>query len=351
MSEPGFSRTTQDGDESETFPASATAGPSLPPGLVAAGKAVSIVSSVVGEAVTLQQFLGKPHAVLALLLLSLFFAVVVFAVLSPGKRKAAAPVVLALAALVTVSAFRTAHPPTTGSGGPGVSASSTSSAVALNNTATAPPPSTIPAACCHSAQPGPAASATTVIVSASNGTGTGPGPRPTTATDPLSSRTTAAPSSSAPVPPCCQPPPTSSTGSAAPPTDSTASASPAIVEPAKHNTGELTLPNDGATSADLDSTASDWGVHKGPWTGSGIAYGGDGLGLSGSPGNTALMGSGGGWTYASCRTDASYGSAAQGTAIDPGHGICYETNAGRQALIVVKSRTDSAITLDITVWD
>jgi hypothetical protein len=333
-------------DETET-------GPSLPAGLVAAGKAVGIVSSIVGEAVTLQQFLGKPHAVLALLLLSLFFAIVVFVALSPGKRKlAAAPVVLGFAVLVTMSAFHTTRQPSAGvGGGVVVSSSSASSAVAPNGTGAASSPSTVPTACCTTSQTGQATSASTATFSTSTPTGTttGPGPRPTTAPDPPATRTTSAPSttpgttSSAPAPPCCTPPPTSSTGS----TD------PATQDPAVHNSGELTLPNDGS-SADLDSTARDWGIHKGTWTGAGIAYGGTDLGLDGSPYNTALMGSGGGWTYASCRNGAPYGAApegAQGTAIDPGHGICYWTRAGRQALMVVKSRTDSAITLDVTVWD
>jgi hypothetical protein len=130
---------------------------------------------------------------------------------------------------------------------------------------------------------------------------------------------------------------------------------------------------DGATSYDLDSTASDWDASTGPWVSQNIQYFPDQengreptLNIAEEPVDEVVLGTGGHWTYQDCaaaRYNGSYNpkinpNYAIGAAIDPGHGICVltfdntssKTDGGHYALLVVKARTNTTLTLQITVW-
>jgi hypothetical protein len=118
--------------------------------------------------------------------------------------------------------------------------------------------------------------------------------------------------------------------------------------------GRLTLQP--GQAADLDSLVQEnWNAGYGPWTaanGYNIGYDGSSLALKGGTGSWAAMGTAGNWNYNSCRYGAPYGQTASpsGNVIAAGHGICYLTSRGNQALLVVQNQSSSSITLTVTIW-
>jgi hypothetical protein len=219
-----------------------------------------------------------------------------------------------------------------------------------------------------------------VSPSAAGGGRVQPGTSPTRATRPAEQRVTTSPPAIVPAP--APAPIPSNTQVAAPgvpassdvPRTSAPATFPAGVghasPPAQHvpaqeppptlsagevrNQGRLTLQP--GQAADLDSLVQgNWNAGYGPWTaanGYNIGYDGSSLAFKGGTGSWAAMGTAGNWNYNSCRYGTPYGNGGQasGSIIAPGHGICYLTSAGNQALLVVRSQSSSAITLSVTIW-
>jgi hypothetical protein len=133
-----------------------------------------------------------------------------------------------------------------------------------------------------------------------------------------------------------------------------------------------TLPLSNGTAYDLDSLVPGWDSSSGkPWVAQNIMYAATGdnglpvLDIAGAPATDVLMGTRGPWNYQSCATahyDFSYvnnPNVAAGSALSPGHGICVitrntkqplKTDGGHYVLLVVKARTNTTLTLQITVW-
>jgi len=123
---------------------------------------------------------------------------------------------------------------------------------------------------------------------------------------------------------------------------------------------------------DLDSLAPKWDSSVGkPWVAQNIMYAPTGnrgrpiIDIAFSPATDVLMGTAGHWNYQSCATahyDPSYAgnpNAATGSAINVGHGICVitrntkqplKTDGGHYVLLVVKARTSTSLTVQVTVW-
>jgi len=144
--------------------------------------------------------------------------------------------------------------------------------------------------------------------------------------------------------------------------------------PPIRNQGVLVLQGDGLTSYDLDSTASNWGVGTGiSWISQNIQYfpdqennGQPTLNLPYEPEHDVLLGKGDHWTYADCAHAnyiQSYDSKTNpnyliGNAIAPGKAICVQTfdntpqkhDGGHYALLIVLARSDTTLTMRITVW-
>lgn len=135
--------------------------------------------------------------------------------------------------------------------------------------------------------------------------------------------------------------------------------------------GTLVLLGNG-TAYDLDSLAANWSSSRGvAWVTQNVMYVPTGdhgkpiLDIAFSPATDVLMGSRGPWTYRSCAKahfDPSYvnnPNAAIGSALNPGHAICVitrstkqprKTDGGHFVLLVVKARTNTTLTLQVTVW-
>jgi hypothetical protein len=135
--------------------------------------------------------------------------------------------------------------------------------------------------------------------------------------------------------------------------------------------GTLRLLGNG-TAYDLDSLAKNWDASIGvPWVAQNIMYapfGNNGkpiLDIAFAPATDVLMGKGGHWNYRSCATahyDPSYvknPNVATGKALNVGHGICIitrntkhprKTDGGHYVLLVIKSITNTALTVQVTVW-
>jgi hypothetical protein len=137
--------------------------------------------------------------------------------------------------------------------------------------------------------------------------------------------------------------------------------------------GVLVLLGNG-TGYDLDSPVSDWSPSIGvPWQMQNIEYvpdftNGDvpGLLIAQAPATDVLMGYRRNWSYQDCANatfDPSYNptnpNVPDGPALDIGHGICIETrntsvplknDGGHLVLIVVKARSSSSLTIEVTVW-
>jgi hypothetical protein len=141
--------------------------------------------------------------------------------------------------------------------------------------------------------------------------------------------------------------------------------------------GILVLAGNG-TAYDLDSRVADWDPSVGkPWVDQNIEYVPQWKGstpvlfIAGEPTTDVLMGPRGHWTYQDC-ADALYNpsfgasnpNTAAGSALNVGHGICVitedtdkpdskkplKTDGGHYVLLVVKARTGSTLTLQVTVW-
>ena len=148
----------------------------------------------------------------------------------------------------------------------------------------------------------------------------------------------------------------------------------AKVTPKVRREGIFALSGNGA-AYDLDSRAANWGQTIGqPWTDQNIEYFPGHtpvLAIAGEPASDVLMGNRGHWTYQDCanaRYDSSFSASnpntAKGSALNVGHGICVITqntfepgtktllksDGGHFALLVVKARTGTTITVQVTVW-
>lgn len=148
--------------------------------------------------------------------------------------------------------------------------------------------------------------------------------------------------------------------------------SPSSVAPPIRHQGILVLLGNGATSYDLDSTASNWGAAEGSWLWQNMQYfpndgsGQPELAIANAPASDVLLGTSGHWTYQDCAnadyigySDPDYSkNDTVGSAVYPGHGICVltfnntatKTDGGHYALLVVLARTPVTLTLQITVW-
>jgi hypothetical protein len=127
---------------------------------------------------------------------------------------------------------------------------------------------------------------------------------------------------------------------------------------------------DGATSYDLDSTASNWDAGTGNWVSQNIQYfpyqetrksppstspKSRLMKLYWAPAGTGPIRIALKQTITNPKINPNY---AIGAAIDPGHGICVrtvdntavKTDGGHYALLVVLARTSTTLTLEITVW-
>jgi endoglucanase len=156
----------------------------------------------------------------------------------------------------------------------------------------------------------------------------------------------------------------------------TAASSPTTAGPKVRRQGILTLAGNG-TAYDLDSLAANWDPSRGaPWTFQNIEYvppskhDAAAVAFAYEPTTDVLMGTRGHWTYKDCadaKYDPSYGRGnpnnITGSALNVGHGICVittntyksnkkplKTDGGHYALLVVKARTATKLTLQVTVW-
>lgn len=144
-------------------------------------------------------------------------------------------------------------------------------------------------------------------------------------------------------------------------TTARAATAPAVTASPAHpvwNDGKLTLSL--GMNADLESKSSDF--DRAPsmnWPPGDVAYNkspdgapGYTLFLADSPATTAVLATGGTWSYRTC-ADAQYGGDGnapwQGN-IAAGHGLCFHPQDGRYILLRVISQDSQQITLEVTSW-